>query len=88
MPLGSKMAPPLGSLAPIDLQWEKHKKKSSFRNHKDQSFPILCVAMNEGPLYKSCQWWCPWSPYRPRPGGTMPIYGRNPLKSFSSELVD
>ena len=29
MPLGSKMAPPRGSLAPMDLQWEKHKKKSS-----------------------------------------------------------
>ena len=29
MPLRSKMAPPGGSLAPIDLQWEKHKKKSS-----------------------------------------------------------
>ena len=29
MALESKMAPPLGSLAPIDLPWEKHKKKSS-----------------------------------------------------------
>ena len=29
MPLGSKMAQPRGSLAPIDLQWEKHKKSSS-----------------------------------------------------------
>ena len=29
MPLGSKMVPPRGSLAPIDLQWETHKKKSS-----------------------------------------------------------
>ena len=29
MPLGSKMAPPQGSLAPIDLQWERHQKSSS-----------------------------------------------------------
>ena len=29
MPLGSKMAPPRGSLAPIDLQWENIKKSSS-----------------------------------------------------------
>ena len=29
MPLGSKMAAIRGSTAPIDLQWEKHKKKSS-----------------------------------------------------------
>ena len=29
MPLGSKMALPRGSLAPIDLQWEKHRKFST-----------------------------------------------------------
>ena len=116
MPLGSKMAPPQGSLAPIDLQWEKHKKiffsettrprafifwqlqcivvfcinplptvplgpygprpggvmgkilKNLLRNHKTQSFHILCVAMYSGPLYKSCQP-CPWGPYGPWGGG-------------------
>ena len=50
------MAPPQGSLAPMDLQWEKYiyKKNLLLRNHKGQSFPILCVAMYSGPLYKSC----------------------------------
>ena len=67
MPLGSKMAPPQGSLAPIDFEWEKHKK-SLLRNHKAQSFHILSVAMYSGPLYKSCQP-CPWDPYGPRLGG-------------------
>ena len=70
MPLGSKMAPPRWSLAPIDLQWEKHKKNLLLRNHKAQSFHILSVAMYSGPLYKSCQL-CPWGPYGPRPGGVM-----------------
>ena len=45
MPLGSKMAPPWGTLAPIDLQWEKHKKNLLLRNHKAQSFHILFVAI-------------------------------------------
>ena len=67
MPLGSKMALPRGSLAPIDLQWEKHKK-NLLRNHNAQSFHILSVAMYSGPLYKSCQP-CPWGSYRPCPGG-------------------
>ena len=70
MPLGSKMAPPRGSLSPIDLQWEKHKKNLLLRNHKAQSFHILSVAMYSGPLYKSCQP-CPWGPYGPRPGGVL-----------------
>ena len=68
MPLGSKMAPPRGSLAPIDLQWEKHKKNLFLRNHKTQRFHILFVTMYSGPLYKSCQP-CPWGPYGPRLGG-------------------
>ena len=51
MLLGSKMAPPRGSLAPIDLQWEKHKKNLLLRNHKAQSFHILSVAMYSGPLF-------------------------------------
>ena len=64
MPLGSKMAPP----RPIDLQWETHK--NLLRNHKAQSFSILCVTTYKGPLYKSCQP-CPWGPYRRRPGVVM-----------------
>ena len=64
----SKMAPPRGSLAPIDLQWEKHKKNLLLRNHKAQSFHILSVAMYSGPLYKYCKP-CPWGLYRPRLGG-------------------
>ena len=64
MPLGSKMAQPRGSLAIIDLQWEKHKKNLLLRNHKALSFHILYVAMYSGPLYKSCQP-CPWGPYGP-----------------------
>ena len=123
MPLGSKMAPPRGSLAPIDLQWEKHKKnhfsettrprafifcqyqcivflfinpanhapgvhtgpapgasweKLLLRNHKTQSFHILCVAMYSGPLYKSCQPF-PWGPYGPRPGGSWVKHKKNLL---------
>ena len=66
MSLGSKMVPPRGSLAPIDLQWEKHKKSLLLRIHKVQSFHILCVAMYSGLPYKSCQP-CTWHPYRPRP---------------------
>ena len=55
MPLGSKMGviSSRGSLAPIDLQWEKHKKNLLLRNHKAQSFHILCVAIYSVPLYKS-----------------------------------
>ena len=45
-----KMAPPRWSLAHIDLQWKKKTLKHLLRNHKAQSFPILC-----GPPYKSCQ---------------------------------
>ena len=51
MPLGSKMAPTRLSLASIALQWEKHKKNLLLRNHKAQSFHILCVAMYSTPLY-------------------------------------
>ena len=79
MHIGSKMAPPRGSLAPIDLQWEKHKKNLLLQNYKAQSFHILSVAMYSGPLYKSCQP-CPWGPYGPRPGGVM----RKTLKQSSS----
>ena len=61
---------PGGSLAPIDLQWEKHKKNLLLQNHKAQSFHILSVAIYSGPLYKSCQP-CPWGLYGPRPGGVM-----------------
>ena len=67
MPLGSKMDPSRESLAPIYLQWEKHKK-NLLRNHRAQSFHVLSVAMYSGPLYKSCQP-CPWGSYRPCPGG-------------------
>ena len=70
MPLGSKMATPRGSLAPIDLQWEKQKKNLLLQNHKAQSFHILFLAMYSGPLYKSCQL-CPWGPYGPCPRGVM-----------------
>ena len=49
---------PWQRIAPIDLQWEKHKKNLLLRNHKAQSFHILCVvlcvAMYSGPFYKSC----------------------------------
>ena len=76
------MAPPRGSLAPIDLQWEKHKKNLLLRNHKAQSFHILSVAMYSGPLYKSCQP-CPWGPYRLRPGGGGGVMGKNFKKSSS-----
>ena len=75
MPLGSKMAPPRGSLAPIDLQWEKHKKKFLLRNHKAQNFHIMSVAMYSGPLYKSCQP-CSWDPYGPCPGGGGGVMGK------------
>ena len=51
MPLGSKMAPPWGSLAPKDLQWEKYKKK--LQHHMAQSFYILYVAMCSGPGIKN-----------------------------------
>ena len=40
------------------------------RNHKAQSFHILCVAMYNGPLYKSCLP-CPWGLHGLRPGGVM-----------------
>ena len=43
MPLGSKMAPPQGSLAPIDLQWEKHKKYSPKPQGQERFY--FCVAM-------------------------------------------
>ena len=82
MPLGTKMAPPQGSLAPIDLQWEKHKKNLLLRNHKAQSFHILSVAMYSGPLYKSCQP-CPWGLYRPRPGGGGGSWVKHKKKSSS-----
>ena len=52
------------------LTMGKTKKNLLLRNHKAQSFHILCVAMYNGPLYKSCQP-CPWGPYGPRPGGIM-----------------
>ena len=52
----------------------KTLKNLLLRNHKTQSFLILCVAMYSGPLYKfclkSCQP-CPWGPYGPHPGGVM-----------------
>ena len=72
------MAPPRGSIAPIDLQWEKHKKNLLLRNHKAKSFHILSVAMYSGPLYKSCQP-CPWGPYGPSPGGVMGKTSKNLL---------
>ena len=52
MPLGSKMGPTRLSLASITLQWENIKKNLPLRNHKAQSFHILCVAMYSTPLYK------------------------------------
>ena len=51
-------------------------KNLLLRNHKAQSFHILCVAMYSGPLYTSCQQ-CPRGPYRPRPGGVMGKHKRN-----------
>ena len=44
----------------------KTLKNLLLRNHKTQSFHILCVAMYRGHLYKSCQL-CPWGPYRLTP---------------------
>ena len=78
-PWGQKMAPPRGSFAPIDMQWEKHKTNLLLQNHKAQSFHILCVAMYSGPLYKSCQP-CPWGPYGPCPRVVM---GKTLKKSSS-----
>ena len=65
---------------PIDLQLEtKIKKNLLLRNHKAKSFHILCVAMYNGPLHKSCLS-CPWGPYGPRPGVVM---GKTLKKSSS-----
>ena len=33
-----------------EASWEKHKTNLLLRNHKAQSFHILCVAMYSGPL--------------------------------------
>ena len=68
MPLGSEIAPPWGggSIAPLDLQLEKHKKNLLLRNHMAQSFHILCGLMYNTLLYKCCQQ-CPWGPNRPCP---------------------
>ena len=63
--------------------WGKYNKNLLLRNHKSQTFHILCVAMYSGPLYKSCQP-CPWGPYRPRPGGVM---GQNIKKILFSETT-
>ena len=71
----SKKWPARGSLAPIDLQW---KKTLLFRNHKDHSFHILCVAMYSNLLNESCQP-CPRGLYRPRPGGVMGKHKKNLL---------
>ena len=68
--VGSELWFPWQRIAPIDLQWENIKKNLLLRNHKAQSFHILCVAMYNRPLYKSCLP-CPWGPYGPRPEGVM-----------------
>ena len=68
--VGSELWFPWQRIAPIDLQCEKHKKNLLLRNHKAKSYYILCVAMYNGPLYKSSLP-CPWGPYGSRPGGVM-----------------
>ena len=50
MPLGYKLATTRGSLAPIDLQWEEHKKIL-----ESQSFSFVFVAMFSNPLYTTCK---------------------------------
>ena len=72
---------PCQQIAPIDLEWEKHKKKIIFsKTTRPRAFNILCAAMYSGPLYKSCQL-CPWGPYRPRPGGIIGKTLKNLLRN-------
>ena len=84
MLLGSIWAPPRdGPYGPRPgASWEKLKKNLLLRNHKAQSFHILCVAMYSGPLYKicykSCQPCC-WGPYGPRPGASWEKHKKNLL---------
>ena len=63
---GVKNYPVPGVISSHRLTMGKHK--NLLRNHKAQSFQILCVAMYNGPLYKSCQP-CPWGLNRSRPRG-------------------
>ena len=42
MPLRSKMATPRGSLAPIDIQREKHNKKSSPKTQGPELLNFVC----------------------------------------------
>ena len=53
-PWGQKWPRPGGSLAPIDLQWEKHKKNLLLQNHKAHGFLtcILFVAMYSEPKWQ------------------------------------
>ena len=70
--------------------WVKHKKNLLLRNHKAQSFHILCVAIYSVPLYKSCQP-CPCGPHGPHPGGVMMkivMYDSYLLKDVHSVLVN
>ena len=62
----------------------KTLKNLLLRNHKAQSFHILCVAMYSGPLYKSCQR-CPWGPYGPRPGDVMGKTLKNLLRNHKTQ---
>ena len=62
----------------------KPLKNLLLRNHKTQSFHILCVAMYSGPLYKSCQP-CPWGPYGPHPGGVMGKTLKNLLRNHKAQ---
>ena len=64
---GVKNGPARGSFAPIDLQWEKHKKVFFSETTRHRDF-LFCVAMFSGSLYKSCQP-CPWGQIWPGPGG-------------------
>ena len=48
MPLESKMAPPRGSLAPIDIQWEKHKKIFFSETTRPRAF-IVVLFINRAP---------------------------------------
>ena len=72
---GAKNGPAPGVISSHRLTMGKHKKNLLLRNHKTQSFHILCVAMYSGPLYKSYQP-CPWGPYGPRPGRGGGVMGK------------
>ena len=69
MPLGPKLAPPLGTLVLHRTSLGKILENLLLLNCKTQSLDILCFALSRGPLpslFKSCPWGQNWH----RPGVT------------------